>query len=94
MKPEDPDNGKKAQDYWIGRLKPLIDATPKKNVLFLCSDKVGKEKCYALEKDKVVEIQFIGSSCVSSINPSETKGTLERIEERALTVTYHFTWMI
>lgn len=47
MHAKDPNSGKMAQDYWIGRFKPLIDAVPKRNVLFVGADKVGREKNYA-----------------------------------------------
>jgi hypothetical protein len=91
MKPDDPDSGKQAQEYWAGRLKPLMEEVyPRRDVLFLCADKVGKEKCYALEKDKEVEIQFIGSSCAVSINRQKLKKGLGKTEEAAFTVTYEF----
>lgn len=71
-------------NYWLNRLKPLLKPNSKKNVLFLASDRIGKEYSHYDKKN----ISFLGSSCAISINPNTIIGSLDKKSEKSLKISY------
>ena len=53
-------------NYWMFRLRPILAAEKKQQLLFLAADRVGFEYSYFDKQD----VHFFGGSCAIMLNPT------------------------
>jgi hypothetical protein len=72
-------------NYWIERLRPLLDLGKTKtkiSCLFLAADRVGKE--YSFYDQKYID--FFGGSCAIHLNPNYVIRCLPKCKEGYLMI--------
>jgi len=67
---------------WLERLKPLHG----RDVIFVCANRVGREKLSLMGRDSDLSNQFCGTSCVISLQDQRVLAKLSASEEDILIV--------